>query len=32
MAAHAWLWAGERILLGGEARAGFVPVTSYHSA
>ncbi|MDJ1007884.1 MAG: lasso peptide biosynthesis B2 protein [Paracoccaceae bacterium] len=32
MAAHAWLCAGPVVLLGGEARAGFVPVTSYHSA
>ena len=32
MSAHAWLCAGPVILLGGEVRAGFVPVTSYHSA
>jgi hypothetical protein len=31
IAAHAWLRAGPVVLLGGEASAGFVPVTSYHS-
>lgn len=31
MAAHAWLWAGERIILGGEGREGFIPVASYRS-
>ena len=32
MAAHAWLNVGPVVLLGGEAMAGYVPVTSYHSA
>ena len=31
MAAHAWLNVGPVVLLGGEAMAGYVPVTSYHS-
>ena len=31
MSAHAWLWAGGIILLGGEAREDFLPVTSYQS-
>jgi hypothetical protein len=31
MAAHAWLRVGRVVLLGGEARVGYVPVTSYHS-
>jgi hypothetical protein len=32
MAAHAWLRVGPVIVLGGEARAEFVPVTSYHTS
>lgn len=32
MAAHAWLYAGPVILLGGQERPGFLPVTSYYSA
>ncbi|MCP5073641.1 MAG: lasso peptide biosynthesis B2 protein [Rhodobacteraceae bacterium] len=31
LAAHAWLWAGKILLLGGEVRDGYVPVTSYFS-
>jgi len=31
MAAHAWLRVGPVVVLGGEARAGFAPITSYHS-
>lgn len=31
MAAHAWLYAGSLILLGGKERYGFLPVTSYLS-
>ena len=31
MAAHAWLWSGDRIILGGEAREDFIAVTSYRS-
>jgi hypothetical protein len=31
MAAHAWLWAGGRVLVGGRERAGFVALTSYLS-
>jgi len=31
MAAHAWLRVGPVIVLGGDARAGFAPITSYHS-
>lgn len=31
MAAHAWLCVGQIVLLGGEASAGYVPVTSYLS-
>ena len=29
--AHAWLWAGQVIMLGGEARNEYTPITSYHS-
>lgn len=29
--AHAWLWAGQKIMLGGEVRSEYVPITSYHS-
>lgn len=32
MAAHAWLCAGSVVLLGGEARKEYVPVTSYYSS
>jgi hypothetical protein len=32
MAAHAWLRVGPVVVLGGEARGEFVPVTSYHTA
>ncbi|MEM1066550.1 MAG: lasso peptide biosynthesis B2 protein [Pseudomonadota bacterium] len=32
MAAHAWLRTGPVILLGGDALAGYVPLTSYHSS
>ncbi|MEM9128797.1 MAG: lasso peptide biosynthesis B2 protein [Pseudomonadota bacterium] len=32
MAAHAWLRTGPVIVLGGDAMAGYVPVTSYHSS
>lgn len=31
MAAHAWICAGGRVLVGGQERAGFIPVTSYLS-
>lgn len=31
MAAHAWLSVGQLILLGGEERQGYLPVTSYYS-
>lgn len=31
MAAHAWLWAGTRIILGASERHGYLPVTSYFS-
>lgn len=31
LAAHAWLWAGQLILLGVEEREGYLPVTSYFS-
>jgi hypothetical protein len=29
--AHAWLWAGQVIILGGEVRNEYTPITSYHS-
>jgi hypothetical protein len=32
MAAHAWLRVGPDIVLGGEVRGEFVPVTSYHTS
>lgn len=31
MAAHAWLRVGTIVLLGNEARDGFVPIMSYHT-
>jgi hypothetical protein len=31
MAAHAWLRVGTIVLLGNEARGGFVPIMSYHT-
>lgn len=31
MAAHAWLRVGSIVLLGNEARGGFVPIMSYHT-
>jgi hypothetical protein len=31
MAAHAWLRVGTIVLLGNEARNGFVPIMSYHT-
>lgn len=31
MAAHAWLYSGPFILLGGRERPGYLPVTSYYS-
>lgn len=31
LAAHAWLWAGGVIVVGGEERGGFVPLTTYLS-
>jgi Transglutaminase-like superfamily len=30
--AHAWLWAGKHIIVGGEERPSYVPLTSYDSA
>jgi hypothetical protein len=30
--AHAWLWAGQTIMLGGESRHEYNPMTSYHSS
>ena len=32
MAAHAWLRVGPVVVLGGEVRGEFVPVTSYHTS
>lgn len=29
--AHAWLWAGKRIIVGGEERPDYIPLTSYDS-
>lgn len=31
MVAHAWLRSGPVVLLGGEVRGGFAPITSYYS-
>ena len=31
VAAHAWLYVGHCVVLGGEAGKGFVPLTSFHS-
>lgn len=29
--AHAWLWAGQAIILGGETHHEYTPMTSYYS-